>query len=42
VAATAVGHGWLAATVVGTYQLWAQFRLADGEVITAPFTVVAS
>jgi Cu+-exporting ATPase len=23
----------------GTYQLWAQFRLADGGVITAPFTV---
>jgi Cu+-exporting ATPase len=25
----------------GTYQLWAQFRLANGSVITAPFTVVA-
>jgi Cu+-exporting ATPase len=23
----------------GTYQLWAQFRLADGDLITAPFTV---
>jgi P-type Cu+ transporter len=23
----------------GTYRLWAQFRLADGEVITVPFTV---
>jgi P-type Cu+ transporter len=26
----------------GTYRLWAQFRLADGSVITAPFTVQAS
>ena len=26
----------------GVYQLWAQFRLADGRVITAPFTVEAS
>jgi Cu+-exporting ATPase len=26
----------------GTYQLWAQFRLADGDVITVPFTVQAS
>jgi P-type Cu+ transporter len=26
----------------GTYQLWAQFRLADGDVITAPFTVEAT
>jgi Cu+-exporting ATPase len=25
----------------GTYQLWAQFRLADGDVITVPFTVQA-
>jgi Cu+-exporting ATPase len=25
----------------GTYRLWAQFRLADGRVITAPFTVTA-
>ncbi|MGR6965808.1 heavy metal translocating P-type ATPase [Geodermatophilus sp. URMC 61] len=25
----------------GTYRLWAQFRLADGDVITAPFTVQA-
>lgn len=25
----------------GTYRLWAQFRLADGRVITAPFTVAA-
>jgi Cu+-exporting ATPase len=25
----------------GTYRLWAQFRLADGDVITAPFTVEA-
>jgi Cu+-exporting ATPase len=25
----------------GTYRLWAQFRLADGDVITAPFTVRA-
>jgi len=25
----------------GVYQLWAQFRLADGDVITAPFTVQA-
>jgi Cu+-exporting ATPase len=25
----------------GTYQLWAQFRLPDGAVITAPFTVDA-
>jgi Cu+-exporting ATPase len=23
----------------GTYRMWAQFRLADGSVITAPFTV---
>ncbi|MGY1641252.1 heavy metal translocating P-type ATPase [Geodermatophilus sp. SYSU D00703] len=26
----------------GTYRLWAQFRLADGRVITAPFTVRAA
>ena len=26
----------------GLYNLWAQFRLADGSVITAPFTVAAS
>jgi P-type Cu+ transporter len=26
----------------GTYRLWGQFRLADGAVITAPFTVEAS
>jgi Cu+-exporting ATPase len=26
----------------GTYRLWGQFRLADGTVITAPFTVTAS
>jgi Cu+-exporting ATPase len=26
----------------GTYQLWGQFRLADGTVITVPFTVNAS
>ncbi|WP_448624041.1 heavy metal translocating P-type ATPase [Geodermatophilus sp. URMC 64] len=26
----------------GVYRLWAQFRLADGRVITAPFTVSAS
>ena len=25
--------------VAGTYRLWAQFRLADGSVVTAPFTV---
>ena len=25
----------------GTYQLWAQFRLADGDLITVPFTVQA-
>jgi Cu+-exporting ATPase len=25
--------------VGGTYRLWAQFRLADGTVVTAPFTV---
>jgi Cu+-exporting ATPase len=25
----------------GTYRLWAQFRLSDGSVITAPFTVQA-
>ncbi|MFB7738844.1 heavy-metal-associated domain-containing protein [Streptomyces sp. NPDC056112] len=25
----------------GTYQLWAQFRLAHGDVITVPFTVRA-
>jgi Cu+-exporting ATPase len=25
----------------GTYRLWGQFRLADGTVITAPFTVIA-
>jgi Cu+-exporting ATPase len=25
--------------VAGTYQLWGQFRLPDGEVITTPFTV---
>ena len=26
----------------GTYRLWGQFRLASGQVITAPFTVEAS
>ena len=26
----------------GIYQLWAQFRLADGDVITAPFTLRAN
>jgi Cu+-exporting ATPase len=26
----------------GTYRLWGQFRLGNGEVITAPFTVVAA
>ncbi|PWW24276.1 Cu+-exporting ATPase [Geodermatophilus normandii] len=26
----------------GTYRLWAQFRLADGDVITVPFTVQAT
>ncbi|WP_432506495.1 heavy metal translocating P-type ATPase [Kineococcus arenarius] len=26
----------------GTYQLWAQFRFADGNVITVPFTVEAT
>jgi Cu+-exporting ATPase len=26
----------------GTYQLWAQFRVADGDVITVPFTVEAT
>jgi Cu+-exporting ATPase len=26
----------------GTYRLWGQFRLADGSVVTAPFTVIAS
>jgi Cu+-exporting ATPase len=26
----------------GVYRLWGQFRLADGDVITAPFTVEAS
>jgi Cu+-exporting ATPase len=26
----------------GTYRLWGQFRLADGEVLTVPFTVEAS
>jgi P-type Cu+ transporter len=25
----------------GLYRLWAQFRLADGSVVTAPFTVQA-
>jgi Cu+-exporting ATPase len=25
----------------GTYQLWAQFRLATGDVVTVPFTVEA-
>ncbi|MGW9028919.1 hypothetical protein ACWGQ5_33250 [Streptomyces sp. NPDC055722] len=25
----------------GTYRLWAQFRLADGDVITVPFTLHA-
>jgi Cu+-exporting ATPase len=25
----------------GIYQLWAQFRLADGDLITVPFTVQA-
>ena len=26
----------------GVYQLWAQFRLANGHVITVPFTVQAT
>jgi len=26
----------------GLYQLWGQFRLADGDVVTVPFTVEAS
>ena len=26
----------------GTYQIWGQFRLADGDVLTVPFTVEAS
>ncbi len=26
----------------GTYQLWAQFRLVDGDVVTAPFTLQAN
>ena len=26
----------------GVYQLWAQFRLANGDVVTVPFTVEAS
>jgi Cu+-exporting ATPase len=26
----------------GVYQLWAQFRLGNGDVITVPFTVEAS
>jgi Cu+-exporting ATPase len=26
----------------GTYRLWGQFRLADGDVLTVPFTVEAS
>ena len=26
----------------GTYRLWAQFRLADGDVVTVPFTVQAT
>lgn len=26
----------------GTYRLWGQFRLADGDVVTVPFTVEAS
>ena len=26
----------------GAYRLWAQFGLADGTVVTAPFTVEAS
>ncbi|MGY1683665.1 heavy metal translocating P-type ATPase [Geodermatophilus sp. SYSU D01176] len=26
----------------GTYRLWAQFRLADGDVITVPFTIEAT
>jgi P-type Cu+ transporter len=26
----------------GTYRLWGQFRLASGQVITAPFTVEAA
>jgi Cu+-exporting ATPase len=25
----------------GTYRLWGQFRLADGHVLTVPFTVAA-
>ena len=25
----------------GTYQLWGQFRTADGDVLTVPFTVQA-
>ena len=28
-------------TTPGVYQLWGQFRLADGDVLTAPFTVQA-
>src|SRR5262249_8796378 len=27
--------------VAGTYRLWGQFRLASGQVITAPFTLTA-
>jgi Cu+-exporting ATPase len=26
----------------GVYQLWGQFRLADGDVVTVPFTVEAA
>ena len=26
----------------GAYQLWGQFRTADGDVLTVPFTVEAS
>ena len=26
----------------GIYQMWGQFRLADGDVLTVPFTVEAS
>jgi Cu+-exporting ATPase len=26
----------------GTYQMWGQFRLSDGDVLTVPFTVEAS
>jgi hypothetical protein len=26
----------------GTYRLWVQFALAEGRVVTAPFTVAAT